>query len=143
MKAGISLLIIILIGITELSAADLNNAFIRKPGEYKLDTKGSLLTIAQTQTGSWTLKVRWALDGGASSTAEPEDCLRAEGWFVFVEKPGRIWVFDGVDGGALLSNTEKESGVKHLNFSQTVVGPREFREALPKNVRSRQQSDVK
>jgi len=117
MKISAFLLIAVVIGIIPLSATDLQNRFIQRPGQYVLDGKGSALTIRKEADGEWTLKVLWVTWEGESVGSNPEDGLRAEGWFVFVEKPGRIWIFDGIDRGALLSHAEKETGVTALYFA--------------------------
>lgn len=139
MKISAFLLIAVVIGIIPLSATDLQNRFIQRPGQYVLDGKGSALTIRKEADGEWTLKVLWVTGEGESVGSNPEDGLRAEGWFVFVEKPGLIWVFDGIDRGALLSHGEKETGVTALYFAQRSkpVCPEKFWEALPEKLRAR------
>jgi hypothetical protein len=121
---------------TQLSAAALEDGFIRKPRQYSLDEKGSTLTITKRPVGSWSLKVTWS-SGDVASSATPDDCLRSDGWFVFVEQPNRIWIFDGVDGGTVLSRSEK--GLRDSSFSTEILAscPKEVWGALPEKVRSK------
>jgi hypothetical protein len=129
----------ILIGVVSLNAADLRNELIRKPGQYALSKDGSFLRIEMPHKAEWTLKASWRREDGGIASVAPDNCLKAEGWFVFVETPGRIWVFDGIDGGVLLSNTEKESGAKSLSFSKKAMlaYSQKFRDALPESIRAR------
>jgi hypothetical protein len=100
-----------------------------------LDTKGSTLTILKQPTGAWSLKVAWR-SGDATSSTAPDDCLRADGWFVFVETPGRIWVFDGRDSGVVLTHSDKGKDMLS-GFSREVMTscPQKVWEALPQGVR--------
>jgi len=126
--------------INQASAADLERDFIRKAGHYSLDKQGSTLAITKQPTGSWSLKVIWRSGSATSSTeasVEPRDCLLAEGWFVFVENPTRIWIFDGVDAGLLVSHSEKETGSKSYPAAAMRAGPRKFWDALPEAVRAK------
>ncbi len=116
----------------------MENEFIRKPGQYSLDGKESILAISKQPGGSWTLKATWR-SGDASSSAAPEECLRAQGWFVFVEKAGRIWIFDGVDGGILLSHSGKETKVSSFSRQLKTTCPRKVWDALPQEVRAKYQ----
>lgn len=121
---------------TQLSAAVPEDGFIRTTGQYSLDEKGSTLTIAMRPAGSWSLKVTWR-SGDVASSATPDDCLRSVGWFVFVEQPNRIWIFDGVDAGTLLSRSDKE--LRDSSFSTEILAscPKEVWDALPEKVRSK------
>ncbi len=102
------LLVPLLLILSQVGGRAMENQFIRKPGQYPLDDKGSLLAITSQPGGSWALKAVWH-SGDASSSAAPDDALRAHGWFVFVEKPERIWIFDGVDEVILLSHSGKQT----------------------------------
>ncbi|HEV8542698.1 MAG TPA: hypothetical protein VGR78_09940 [Verrucomicrobiae bacterium] len=130
------LIISALLATNEVGATAVERDFIRKPGHYSLDAQGSAVTITQEPAGSWTLKVTWR-SGDATSSVAPEDCIRGEGWFVFVETPSRIWVFNGIDEGVLLSNSEKESGAKW--FPRAALGncPQKFWDALPQEIRAK------
>ena len=133
----IGLLVIAAIVVTsQINAAALENEFVRKPGQYSLDGKGSMLTITKKPAGSWSLEATWR-SGDATSSAAPDNCLLADGWFVFVEKPNRIWIFDGVDGGTLLSHSEKE--LSDSSFSREVMAscPQAVWDALPQKVRAK------
>ncbi len=132
------LIVTILLILSQVGGRAMENQFIRKAGQYSLDDKGSILDITKQPGGSWTLKATWR-SGDATSSAAPDDCLRADGWFVFVEKPGRIWIFDGVDGGVLLSNSGKETAVSSFSRQLMTTCPRKVWDALPEEVRARYQ----
>ncbi len=114
-------------------AAALADELVRKPGQYSLDGKGSTLAIARKPSASWTLEATWRA-GDSLSSAAPSNCLRAEGWFVFLERPNRIWIFDGVDGATLLTHSEKELSNTSLSREALASSPRPFRDALPKRI---------
>jgi hypothetical protein len=118
-----------------LNALGGEKGFIRKPGRYFLDRIGSTLVITKQPAGSWSLKASWR-SGDATSGIEPDESLIAEGWFVFIEKPTRLWVFNGVDGVCLLSHSDKETGVTHVSRANLMSCPRAFWDALPENVRA-------
>ena len=119
-------------------AGTTEHEFIRKPGQYPLDDKGSTLRITKQPAGSWSLKATWRFED-SSSTAAPDDCLRANGWFIFVETPGRIWIFDGVDQGILLSHSGKETSVSSFSHQVMTDCPRKVLDALPQEVRAKYQ----
>ena len=121
---------------SNIHAAPLENDFIRKPGQYSLDAKGSTLTITEKPAHTWSLKVTWR-SGDATDTTAPDDCLRAEGWFVFVEKPGRLWIYDGREGGILVIHSEKQSSVSAFSSAVMSSCPQKVLDALPQSVREK------
>jgi hypothetical protein len=121
---------------SSIRAAPPESEFIRKPGQYSLDTKGNTLTITEQPARTWSLKVMWR-SGDATDTTAPDDCLRAEGWFVFVEKPGRLWIYDGREGGILVIHSEKQSSVSAFSSSVMSSCPRKVWNALPQSVREK------
>jgi len=130
------LIITVVLAIHQAGAAPTVPEFIRKAGQYSLDAQGSTLTIRKEPTGSWSLKVMWR-SGDATSSVEPVDSILADDWFVFVEKPTRVWVFDGVDKGLLLSTAEKETGSKSFPGAALAKCPQKFWDALPQKVRAK------
>jgi hypothetical protein len=139
MKTTAPLFLLLLLGITQLKAADSAGKFIREAGSYSLDDNGSRLNITGPQAASPSVVVTWSTPPGTKSAAETPDILKARGWFVYIENPNRVWVFDGVDQGALYTHQPKESGVKYLYFNQKNLPPlpQPFRDALPKNLRTK------
>jgi hypothetical protein len=131
-----TLLLALLLLTSQLGVHAMENEFIRKPGTYPLDPKGSTLTIEEKPQSTWTLKLT-RVTPDSQSTASPEDCLRATGWFVFVEKPNRIWVFNGVDGGLLMEHTEKSMTVSALYSGNMTNCPKAFLDALPPKARAK------
>ena len=138
MNTSVSLIVFMAVILTtsNIHAAPLVNDFVRKPGQYALDAKGSTLTITEQPARSWSLKVMWR-SGDATDTAAPDDCLRAEGWFVFIEKLGRLWIYDGREGGILVIHSGKQSSVSA--FSSAVISscPQKVLDALPQSVREK------
>lgn len=127
-------LTLFLLAASQLAAAPRD--LIRTPDLYPLDAKGSTLKIDQPAANSWSLKVTW-VSGDSTISLAPENCLRSEDWFVFVEKPERIWVFDGTDSAILLYRSEKESGAAHFSNALAASCPTQFWNALPEKVRSK------
>jgi len=138
MKTSVRLIIFMAVILTtsNIHAAPLENDFIRKPGQYSLDAKGSTLTIIEQPARSWSLKVTWQ-SGDAKDTTAPHDCLRAEGWFVFVEKPGRLWIYDGREGGILVIHSEKQSSVSAFSSAVMSSCPQKVWDVLPQSVRGK------
>jgi len=107
----------VFLSLIHTQAAAPPHEFIRKPGEYTLDKQGrtdfpTTLAITKDPAGQATLKLTCRYRDAHSSfttTVEPNNALLAEGWFVFVEQPNRIWVFNGVASALLLTHSEKES----------------------------------
>ncbi|MCX6927637.1 MAG: hypothetical protein NT154_31175, partial [Verrucomicrobia bacterium] len=124
----------------QISARGLEGEFIRKPGQYHLDDGRSILTITGLTSDSWSLKVTWRSEkrtatGGLEKTEAsnaPPRCLRAKGWFVFVETPERIWVYDGLDSGTLLMHSEKEMGSAAFSPELMASCPQKVWNAFPK-----------
>jgi len=135
-KIGL-LIVTILLGINSFGAGQLKDEFIRKPGSYALDAQGSELTITKQEAGSCSLTAAWHSGNAASSSTSSTSQSLHDGWFVYVESPNRIWVFDGVDQGVLLSHSEKESGSKAFPRAALRRCPPKFRDALPQDLRAR------
>jgi hypothetical protein len=140
MKTSISLIAFmsVILATSNINAGPFENEFIRKPGQYSLDTTGSTLTITTQSAHSWSLKVSWG-SGDATDTVTPEDCLQAEGWFVFVEGPGRLWICDGREDGILVTHSGKQSKVSAFSSALMASCPRKVWDALPKSIRGKWQ----
>ncbi len=138
MKTSVSLIVFMAVILTtsNIHAAPLVKDFVRKPGQYSLDAKGSTLTITEQPARSWSLKVMWR-SGDATDTTAPDDCLRADGWFVFVEKPGRLWIYDGREDGILVIHSEKQSSVSAFSSAVMSSCPQKVLDALPQSVREK------
>jgi hypothetical protein len=140
MKLMAYLTVAVVLTTNQVRARGLENEFIRKPGQYHLDDSGSQLSITGLTSNSWSLKVTWRLKkrtatGGLEKTEAsdaPAGCLRAEGWFVFVETPERIWIYDGLDSGTLVTHSEKEMG--SAAFSPEIIAscPQKVWNVFPK-----------
>ncbi len=113
----------------KVHTAPFENRFVREPGRYSLDDHGSTLTITKEPSG-WSLKVLWR-SGQTTDAAAPVNCLRAEGWFVFVENPERIWIYDGRESGTLLTRSDKQVGVSAFDHTVMSACPQKVLDALP------------
>src|SRR5262245_34108328 len=76
------------------------NSFIREKGKYTFDAAGSSVEVitAKDKKQSLTIDFRGRGKSGTVSNKvefNEEGILRGEGWFVFVESPNRLWIFDG------------------------------------------------
>jgi hypothetical protein len=135
-KIGI-LFIGILLGLSSLAVGVPKEKIIRQPGHYSLDANGSELIITMGEAEAFSLTASWhSRNGNSSSTTSTSQSLQ-EGWFVYVESPDRIWVFDGLDQGILLTNSERESGSKAYPRAALRDCPAKFWEALPQALRTK------
>lgn len=139
-NTGLKLLFTLVLLASHLSLHAAENEFIRKPGHYLLDSNNSALTITESASGTWTLKFTTIRPDNQSSTS-PDNCLRAKGWFVFVENPNRIWVFNGADGGLLMEHAEKSMTTSALYSGNLTNCPKAFLDALPAKARAKIQTD--
>jgi len=131
-----SLVLALILLASHFTAFAVENQFIRTPGHYPLDTQGSALTIKNQPDGTWTLAFT-----NTKGSMLPENCLRANGWFAFVEKPNRIWILNGVDGGLLMEHTEKSMTISALYSGNMANCPKAFLDALPPKARAKIQGD--
>jgi hypothetical protein len=130
------LVVACVLAIQPIEADAAEQQFIRKPGRYSLDDIGSCLVITRQPTGACSLKASWR-SGDATWEIDPDRSLVADGWFVFVEKSTRVWVFDGVDGVCLLSHSGKETGVTHYRAANLTSCHRAVWNALPEKLRGK------
>jgi hypothetical protein len=138
MKTVVLIVLALLHATNSLGAAASKDEIIRKPGHYSLDNQGSELTIAKDATGLWSLTASWhSGDAASSSTSSTYQSLPGAAWFVLVENPNRIWIFDGVDQGILLTHSEKESGSKAFPAAALRRSPPKFWDALPQELRAK------
>lgn len=133
MKTTYSLIALILTLTFAASADDNTNVvgkFIRKPGKFLLDGKGSALAIAETSPGKWSLDITWYEKGLPLS--ESPDILRAPGWFVYVETPDRLWIYSGGNHLVLESHTNGNHLVSGMSPEIAATCPKIVHDALPK-----------
>ena len=135
-KIGI-LIVGILFGIHSVAVGEIKDEVIRKAGHYSLDAKGSELTITKDEAGVFSLTATWRSGNAHSSSTSSTSQSVQESWFVYVESPTRLWVFDGVDQGLLLTHTEKESGSKAYPRAALRDCPAKFWDALPQVLRAK------
>jgi hypothetical protein len=138
MKRFVLFMMALLLEVSSIAAPVSKDEIIRRPGHYSLDTQGSELAITKDATGSWSLTASWHSGNAASSsTSSTSQSLHRAGWFVLVENPNRIWIFDGVDQGILLTHSEKESGSKAFPGAALRSCPPKFWDALPQELRAK------
>jgi len=136
MKAMKFLIIAVLLGITQAIALPLQDELVRQPGDYSLDDKGSALVITKRTGVHWSFAITWR-SGSFPGSISSDDYLRAEGWFIFVEKPNRVWVFDGIDDGHLLTSSDRTVSEKSFSGGLKGACPKKVWDALPEAMRTK------
>jgi len=71
--------------------------FVRAANPICLDTNGSCLVFTNASDGRLSFVVTWIAGGSRTSFAMPDQgFFKKEGWFVYIESPARVWIYDGV-----------------------------------------------
>ena len=129
-----------------IQAAEVDpGSFIRERGKYTFDGAGSSIEVitAKDDKPSLALDFRSRSKNSMSSNKmsfTESGILRADGWFVFVESPERIWIFDGKKSLAIVERRETKKGsfttnVKDFDAESAALCPVKVKEALPEQVR--------
>ncbi|MGA1238189.1 MAG: M56 family metallopeptidase [Limisphaerales bacterium] len=109
--------------------------FVREPGMYSLDEKGSRLEIGSDTDGGLTLRGIWQ-SPNQESLNSPSSAMLPWLWFVYIESPDRLWVFYGGGKGALFSHSEVGGLVLGFETGVLADAPKAFVDALPEQVRA-------
>ena len=132
LKSHLLVLLSIILVVTITSAhADPVKGFIRAPGSYDLDGAGSKLEISRTAEGRLTTTAAWLHVGKPSYQSGPP--INTDTWFVYVENPEMIWLFNGANLMAFMHDAYG-CGVGWVNADLFETCPREVRDALPEGV---------
>lgn len=135
---------LVLIGATVGGRADQieTNSFIREKGKYTFDEKGSSVEVITAKDGKPSLVIDFRGRGKSSTSSnkmsfDKEGILRADGWFVFVESPNRLWIFDGKKSLAVVEADDRHAhtSVKECDGKAAVVCPERVKKALPDELR--------
>ena len=106
--------------------------FVREASTITLDTEGSSLVF--TNASNWRLSyaITWITrTGGRDTLSMPDGFFKQDGWFVYVESPTRVWMFDGVRQLDLLT----ESGRNAVTMPGVFAAcPQAVWDALPEPV---------
>jgi hypothetical protein len=125
------------------------NEFRRTKGTYTFDKYGSELRFITAKDGKLSVAIdfKWqdATSKSTSGTAfDEKGIIHGEGWFVYFETPGRIWIFDGVDGVQLVEHkrdNEVSSSSSTSSFKARSLNlekcPAAVLEALPDSIRKK------
>jgi hypothetical protein len=111
--------------------------FIRKAGTVTLDANGSRLVFTNASDGRLSFALTWISGKSLDTIAmSKEGFFKKDGWFVYVESPTRIWMFDGVRQLDLVTHSEAHNG----RYSVTTKGifetcPQAVWDAVPESVR--------
>ena len=111
--------------------------FIREADTVTLDTNGSRLVFTNASDGRLSFALTWISGKSRETIAMPkEGFFKKDGWFVYVESPTRIWMFDGVRQLDLVTRSDAQKG----RYSVTKKGvfetcPQTVWDALPESVR--------
>jgi hypothetical protein len=119
--------------------------FIRERGTYIFDDAGSSIEVitAKDKKPSLVLDFRTRTKTSTSSNKmsfDDEGILRGNGWFVFLESPERVWIFDGKNSLAIAERSVTAKGgihtnVKDFDAQSAAICPMKVKEALPQAVR--------
>ena len=124
----------------QLSTKGSERGFIRQPGRYALDESGSHIAIQGVEPDSWSMTITFCwmektASGAIDHMSASDMCsqaLKAKGWFVFVEDPQRVWVFDGLAFGYLVTRSDREMGSTVFSLKDRAQCPDKIWEAIPK-----------
>ncbi|HUS33959.1 MAG TPA: hypothetical protein VM680_01280 [Verrucomicrobiae bacterium] len=116
--------------------------FIREKGTYTFDDKGSSIEVITAKDGIPSLVINFrsrskSSTGTVGFSSDKEGILRAAGWFVFVESPNRLWIYDGKTSLAVAEADDAHASVKlgECDPAAAVVCPKQVKDALPPKVR--------
>ena len=117
-----------------VASATPTTGFVREARTITLDTKGSCLVFTNAANGRLSFALTWITPTGRASTISmPDGFFKQDGWFVYVESPTRVWMFDGV--------SQLDLNTKEGRYSVTMPGvfetcPQAVWDAVPESVRS-------
>ncbi len=119
---------------TSVRAGESGRHFLRSVGTLsESDAKVRAVVIATASTNAHpNVSVTWRAGDVTDSASKP---MNHAGWFVFVEQPSRIWIFDG-DGLSLLERRDKT--VSDSSSAEVFKScPKSVRDALPEKIQKR------
>jgi hypothetical protein len=129
MNFGKIILICAALVISITSRADSFGKMIQSLGNYPLDNSGSRLEV-YTTNNEVLFKANLANGSGISSDNELKN-----GWFIFPESAGQVWVFDGTDLSVVLA-TEKNLSISDSQENYRDC-PKQVQDALPSKFRAK------
>jgi len=135
-------LCLIACGFSSLAADVQPGSFIRERGAYTFDRAGSSVEVITAKDKKLFLAIDFQMRGpNFAQTAKynfnEEGILRGPGWFVFVESPDRLWIFDGVNSLAIAERNGNKHNFKDFDTKGATQCPLRVKEALPKAVREK------
>ena len=111
--------------------------FVRKADALTLDKSGSKLEFPKAKDGRLSFSCTWVAGNSRETIAMPrEGFFKKDGWFVYIESPTRIWMFDGASQLDLVMHTGAASG----RYPVTAKGvfetcPQKVWDAIPASAR--------
>lgn len=116
--------------------------FIREKGIYAFDQAGSSIEVITAKDKKLSLAIDFQTRGtNYTQTAKydfnEEGILRGPGWFVFVESPNRLWIFDGVKSLSIVERSGNAHKFKDFDAESAAQCPPPVKESLPKEVREK------
>ena len=135
-------LCVIACGFSTLAAEIQSGSFIRERGAYTFDPAGSSVEVITAKDNKLSLVIDFQTRGpNFAQTAKynfnEEGILRGPGWFVFIESPDRLWIFDGVKSLSIAERTANTHNFKDFDTKAATQCPVRVKEALPKDVREK------
>src|SRR5262245_42260494 len=112
--------------------ADPAKGFIRDVGTNELDAAGSQLEVSRTADGVLSASATWP--GGGKVRCKAARPIDTKEWFVYIESPDMIWLFDGAGLRAFMHDNYG-CGVGGVSADLFKTCPEEVRAALPESVR--------
>jgi len=111
--------------------------FVREPNTVALDKGGSCLEFPKAKDGRLSFAVTWVEGNSRTTVSKPQEgFFKKDGWFVYVESPTRVWLFDGIGQLDLVTKSKSQSGI----YSVTTKGvfetcPQKVWDAIPDSLR--------
>jgi hypothetical protein len=140
---ALPLLTLFLFGPGELSSQEPAKKFIREPGLYPLDNLGSSVEITgDAQKGIYiTIKHVYKDNTGTTRSSvklyEQRPYAMGTQWFVFLESPLRLWLFNGKDKLDLAIQDHRSlKKMRPVKLPECKDCPAEVTAALPAGLRA-------
>lgn len=123
-----------------------SNEFRNEKRNYTLDKYGSEIRFFKSSDGQpqFGIDFKWQnhdTKSSCTSSVAEEHAIRAPGWFLYVESPHKIWIFDGLSELMLFQHTR--NGIHTQNRTSCLSAcsipkvPAKLLQALPKDIQQK------
>ena len=137
MKKFLSVLVLAAALSGTAAADEATTGFVRKADALTLDKSGSKLEFPKAKDGRFSFSFTRVAGNSRETIAMPsEGFFKKDGWFVYIESPAQIWMFDGASQLDLVTHTGAASG----RYPVTAEGvfetcPDKVWDAIPESVK--------